>query len=118
MIALVLAMVWSRRGQAVTLALLALFAVAAAVAAPAYLAAADRAVASGQVAAATMAERSLTVASVQSPSDDSDAGIDFTDVGAALTTLPGFTYVYSTEFLAIGIEKSPRYADRMPGHRR
>jgi putative ABC transport system permease protein len=36
-IGLVLAMVWTRRGQSLTLALLALFAVAAAVASPAYL---------------------------------------------------------------------------------
>ena len=56
MIALVLAMVWTRRGQAVTLALLSLFAVAAAVAAPAYMRAADRAVSAGQFATALPAE--------------------------------------------------------------
>ena len=61
MIALVLAMVWSRRGQAVTLALLAMFGVSAAVAAPAYLRAADRAVAAGQVATSVAAERTLTL---------------------------------------------------------
>ncbi|MET8148768.1 hypothetical protein ACIBSW_17750 [Actinoplanes sp. NPDC049668] len=65
MISLVLAMVWTRRGQALTLALLALLAVSAAVASPAYLAAADRAVAAEQIATATPAERGIVISAAQ-----------------------------------------------------
>jgi putative ABC transport system permease protein len=114
-ISLVLAMVWSRRGQAVTLALLALFAVAAAVAAPAYLTATNRAIAAGQIANAIPAERGLVISAVQNNRldgpDDGDP-VDFTDVGAALIKLPGFTYIYSAEYPTIGIEHSLLYADR------
>jgi putative ABC transport system permease protein len=111
MMSLVLAMVWSRRGQAVTLALLALFAVASAVAAPAYLIAADRAVAAGQIATATPGELGLVISGTQ---DDrtSGGGPSFTDVGAALVDLPGFDYVYSAEYPVIGIERDPQYASR------
>jgi putative ABC transport system permease protein len=114
MISLVLKMIWSRRGQAVTLALLALFAVAAAVAAPAYLIAADRAIAAGQIATAGPGERGLVITSIQNDRDDDAGGgqIDFNDVGSVLVTLPGFSYTYSAEFPAIGIEKSRLYADR------
>jgi hypothetical protein len=113
-ISLVLAMIWSRRGQAVTLTLLALFAVAAAVAAPAYLTAADRAIAVGQIATASTAERSLVVAGVQNDRDgDGGNQIDFKDIGSALIDLPGFSYIYSAEFSAIGIEPGRQYADRL-----
>jgi putative ABC transport system permease protein len=115
-ISLVLSMIWTRRGQAVTLGLLALFAVAAAVASPAYLTAADRAVAAGQIATATAAEHGLVISGAQNerrdPTNNSTALIDFDNVGAALVSLPGFTYVYSAEFPAIGIEKSLKNADR------
>jgi putative ABC transport system permease protein len=113
-ISLVLAMVWTRRGQAVTLALLALFAVAAAVASPAYLTAADRAIAVGQIATAGTAERGLAITAVQDDrNSDSDGGrIDFNTIGSALVKLPGFSYVYAAEFPVIGIEPSPLYADR------
>jgi putative ABC transport system permease protein len=115
MISLVIAMIWSRRGQAVTLALLALFAVAAAVASPAYLLAADRAIAAGQIATAGAGERGVVITTVQNDRDDDSGGgtqIDFKDVGATLVNLPGFTYVYSAEFPSIGIERSLQYADR------
>ncbi|GAA0452159.1 hypothetical protein Ade02nite_00060 [Paractinoplanes deccanensis] len=107
MISLVLAMVWSRRGQAVTLALLSLFAVAAAVAAPAYLVAADRAVAAGQIATATPAERGLIVAGTQDKRADS-GGPEFANIGAALLKLPDFRYVYSAQFPTIGMEPDNR----------
>jgi hypothetical protein len=114
-ISLVLAMIWSRRGQAVTLALLALFAVAAAVAAPAYLTAANRAIAAGQIATADVTERSVTFNGVQNDRDAQagDAGqIDFKDLGQALIKIPGFAYVYASEFPAIGIEPGRRHANR------
>ena len=53
MIALVLTMLRARRGQALTLALLALFAVAATVAAPAYGLAVDKAIVRAEVGTAT-----------------------------------------------------------------
>ncbi|GIM97610.1 FtsX-like permease family protein [Paractinoplanes toevensis] len=115
MISLVLAMIWSRRGQAVTLALLALLAVAAAVASPAYLTAANRAIAVGQIATADAAERSLAMTAVQNDREDEDGGggqFDFKDIGSALIDLPGFTYIYSAEFTAIGIQPGKQYADR------
>ena len=117
MISLVLAMVWSRRGQAVTLALLALFAVAAAVASPAYLIATDRAVAAGQIATAVPAERGLVISAVQNErveaDDNSGTDVGFQNVGPALVALPGFSYVYSAEFAAIGIEPDTLHASRV-----
>nr|WP_296070124.1 FtsX-like permease family protein [uncultured Actinoplanes sp.] len=111
MIRLVLAMVWTRRGQAVTLALLALFAVAAAVASPAYLIAADRAVAAGQIATATPAERGLVISGTRDNRLQSD-GPAFTDIGDALLNLPGFTFVYAAEYDTIGIEPDKEHASR------
>jgi hypothetical protein len=116
MIALVLAMIRNRRAQAVTLGLLALFAVAAAVAAPAYLRAADRAVAAGQVRTATAAEKSLQISATED--DRAGAGGDgqtlsFTDIGSALTVLPGFQYVYAAEYATIGMEPDVHYRSRM-----
>ncbi|MEV4518508.1 FtsX-like permease family protein [Dactylosporangium sp. NPDC049525] len=112
MTSLVLNMLRARRGQAVTLALLALFAVAAAVAAPAFLQAVDRAVVAGQVATATPAERSLTVRATVNEQRE-PGGVPFADVGGALVALPGFTSVYAEEFPAIGIEPDPRVASRL-----
>jgi FtsX-like permease family protein len=116
-ISLVLAMVWTRRGQAVTLALLALFAVASAVASPAYLIATDRAVAAGQIATAVPAERGVVISAVQNDRVDDQTGdtatdVSFTEVGPALVALPGFTYVYSAEIYAIGIEPGKLDASR------
>ncbi|MCM4084709.1 FtsX-like permease family protein [Paractinoplanes hotanensis] len=112
MMSLVLAMVWTRRGQAVTLALLSLFAVAAAVASPAYLTAIDRAVAAGQIETSTPGERSLVITGMQDARVDSGAP-DFTDVGAALIELPGFTYVYGSSYPIIGLRPDNDNADRM-----
>ena len=113
MISLVLAMVWTRRGQSLTLALLALLAVAAAVASPAYLAAADRAVAAGQIATATPAERGIVLSSAQDDRIANNGNPDFSDIGAALADLPGFDYRYSAEYPAIGIETGNVTASRV-----
>ncbi|WP_127509240.1 FtsX-like permease family protein [Actinoplanes solisilvae] len=118
MIALVLAMVWARRGQAVTVALLALFGVAAAVAAPAYLRAADRAVAAGQVATATPAELAVGIRAVEGDRRTVEPGADVPGPdlerdGSALGTLPGFDTVYSMEYPTIGIEPTVDYATKM-----
>jgi putative ABC transport system permease protein len=115
-IGLVLAMVWRRRGQAVTLALLALLAVASAVAAPAYLIAADRAIAAGQIATAAPGELGLTIAAsvTAHPADPAlPPPVDFSTVGAALVDLPGFDYVYAAEFPAVGIEPTTEFASRV-----
>jgi hypothetical protein len=120
MIALVLAMVWTRRGQAVTLALLTLFGVAAAVAAPAYLRAADRAVAAGEVRTADAASRSLTLIARQhdhrpgrSRPEVVAADVDLGKTGASLLTLPGFDYTYASEFPAIRMEPDDHIRTRV-----
>ncbi|GAA4590406.1 hypothetical protein BJY16_009224 [Actinoplanes octamycinicus] len=117
MTGLVLAMVWRRRGQAVTLALLAVLAVASAVAAPAYLIAADRAVAAGQIATAAPGELGLSISASLSAQAGADPAapppVDFTAVAAALVDLPGFDYVYASEYPAVGIEPSLEFASRM-----
>ncbi|SDT07229.1 FtsX-like permease family protein [Actinoplanes derwentensis] len=122
MISLVFVMLWHRRGQAVTLALLGLLAVTSAVAAPAYLIAVDRAVAAGQIATAASNELGLVASAVQNervtteddtqnPSQAEQGGLQFGDVATALIALPGFTYVYSAEYWVIGIDPNPANAD-------
>ncbi|HWS35652.1 MAG TPA: FtsX-like permease family protein [Actinoplanes sp.] len=115
MISLVLAMVWTRRGQAVTLALLALLAVASAVAAPAYLIAAERAVAAGQIATAPNNELSMVVSRIADPRMDGEAGsgITFPDAGQVLLDLPGFTYHHSAEMAAVGLEETLDFPTRL-----
>jgi putative ABC transport system permease protein len=127
MISLVLVMLWHRRGQAVTLALLGLLAVTSAVAAPAYLIAVDRAVAVGQIATAAPNELGLVASTVQdervateddspdpsqNPGQAEQDGLQFGDVATALVALPGFTYVYSAEYWVIGIDSNPANAGR------
>jgi putative ABC transport system permease protein len=123
MISLAFVMLWHRRGQAVTLALLGLLAVASAVAAPAYLIAVDRAVAAGQIATAAPNELGLIASTVQDervateddapdPSQAEQDGLQFGDVATALVALPGFTYVYSAEYWVIGIDPNPANAGR------
>jgi putative ABC transport system permease protein len=109
MISLVLAMAWARRGQAAALALLSLFGVAAAVAAPAYLRAADRAVAAGQISVAPPGERSVALTLALR---DRRGGDDLTStdpealrVTPGLTSLPGFGYVYAGRVNTIGMER-------------
>ncbi|GAA0496230.1 hypothetical protein Ade02nite_17470 [Paractinoplanes deccanensis] len=117
MIALVLAMVWNRRGQALVIALLSLFGVAAAVAAPAYLRAADRAVAAGQVETSSPAERALELTTRlldhrEDAPGSTPADVDLTRTGATLTGLHGFDYVYSAEYPTLGIEPDNRNRTR------
>ncbi|WP_426511601.1 FtsX-like permease family protein [Dactylosporangium sp. McL0621] len=111
MISLLLSMLRARRGQAVVLALLSLFAVAAAVAAPAYLQAVDRSIVAGQVETAAARERSLSVTASVNPRNDD--GFDFADVAGGLVDLPGFDQVYGGEFPAVGIEPDRVRASRV-----
>ncbi|MEU4622125.1 FtsX-like permease family protein [Actinoplanes sp. NPDC023801] len=114
MISLVLAMVWNRRGQAVTLALLAMLAVASAVAAPAYLIAAERAVAEGQIATATPNELSMAARRTTDRNDDPSAGIKFPDVGRVLLLgVNGFTFYHSAEVPTVGLEKLNEFPTRL-----
>ncbi|BCJ46425.1 hypothetical protein GCM10010168_60640 [Actinoplanes ianthinogenes] len=116
MIALVFTMVWARRGPAIVLAVLAAFAVAPAVAAPAYLRAADRVVAAGQVAEADPAETALSMRTTdrdRRAGGDVPGGVDLTAAGATLVELPGFRYVYSVEFPVIGMETDDRVRTRL-----
>ncbi|GAA3232583.1 FtsX-like permease family protein [Dactylosporangium siamense] len=111
MIALVLAMLRTRRGQAVTLMLLTLVVVGATVAVPAYLRTIDLAVVRSEVAGAAPGER--TVALSATVDNTSTSTVDFTDVTGALLAIPGFTQVYSAEFPTVGIEPSPTDASRL-----
>ncbi|MEV4507470.1 FtsX-like permease family protein [Dactylosporangium sp. NPDC049525] len=111
MIALMLAMLRTRRGQAVTLLLLTLIVVGATVAVPAYLRAVDLAVVRSEVTGAARGER--TVALTATVDNSSTSRIDFTDVTSALLTMPGFTQVYSAEFPTVGIEPEPRDVSRL-----
>ncbi|MFG1606967.1 FtsX-like permease family protein [Actinoplanes sp. NPDC049265] len=107
MIGLVLAMLWSRRGQALTVALLTLLGVAAAVAGPAWLRATDRAVAAGQVEVAAGPEKTFTLSQDE---DDQRALVgqsrpqNLEDTRGALFGLPGFSYVSAAEFPAMGVD--------------
>ncbi|GID45151.1 hypothetical protein Aca07nite_24260 [Actinoplanes capillaceus] len=115
MISLVLAMIWSRRGQALTLALLSLLAVASAVAAPAYLIAAERAIADGQIA--TAATRELTMAarrSYDSASGDASTGeLRFPEIGKVLLDLEGFDHYHAAEVPTVGIEVADTFPSRL-----
>jgi putative ABC transport system permease protein len=111
-IPLVLAMLRARRGQALTVALLAMFAAAAAVAAPAYLRATDAAVVAGEVASASPAERSVTISSTVDAGMDT-GGPDFAHTGAALVSLPGFTEVYASEYPTLGLSPDPHAGARL-----
>ncbi|MCO8274088.1 ABC transporter permease [Actinoplanes sp. TRM 88003] len=109
MIGLVLAMVWARRGQAVTLALLALFGVAAAVAAPAYLRTADRAVAAGQIRTALPEDLTVSVVARQVDRRSLEPGAeppgpDLERDGSVLLDLPGFDHIHSVEYRTVGLE--------------
>ncbi|WP_433205891.1 hypothetical protein ACQP00_38590 [Dactylosporangium sp. CS-047395] len=103
MISLVLAMLRTRRGQAITLVLLAMLAVGATVAVPAYLAAVDLAVARGEVAAAGPDERAITVTS-EADVRGTAYSIDFDSVAGALLDQPGFAHVYGVQFPVVGLE--------------
>ncbi|MFI1995732.1 FtsX-like permease family protein [Actinoplanes sp. NPDC020271] len=119
MISLILTMVWARRGPAIVLAVLAAFAVAPAVAAPAYLRAADRVVAAGQVAHAERAEKEITIRVVdpdrrEPGGNSSTGGIDIaTTTGQALAELPGFRYAYAAEIPTVGLETDSRFRTRL-----
>jgi hypothetical protein len=101
MMTLVVQMLRARRGQALTILLLSVFATGAAVAGPAALAAVDRAIIRHEVGAADVRERTMTLASVGSEGvNDAD---EFARFLPLILNLRGFQQVYATEFTIIGI---------------
>ncbi|MEV4416492.1 FtsX-like permease family protein [Catellatospora sp. NPDC049609] len=76
MLRLVLGVLASRRSQAVTLAVLAVLAVAAGTAAPLYATAADRAAVAAELRAATPIERAITFTADVAATDGHAAGLD------------------------------------------
>ncbi|BAL91717.1 putative permease [Actinoplanes missouriensis 431] len=115
MISVLLAMIWSRRGQAVTLAVLALIAVASAVAAPAYLLAVERAVAQGQIETAELDELRLVIRAANDYQVAAQSGevVRITAAGNALDRMTGFSFVYSEEMPTLGLESTNSYASRL-----
>ncbi len=92
MIGLVLSMIRARPGQAVTAFVLAMLAMAAAVSAPVYVAAADRAVVASEVEAAPVSDLV-----VQARRDAKAGDRGFEDLVPKVFTFPGFTTVFSAE---------------------
>ncbi|MDG4764295.1 hypothetical protein O7632_09280 [Solwaraspora sp. WMMD406] len=104
MISLLLSMVAARRGQAIVVFVLSVFATAAAVTGPAYLAAADRAVVAAETSAATRAQRTVSLSVPESLPGQESA---FQAVTNAVGDLPGFRTVYSVRSPILGIETAP-----------
>jgi hypothetical protein len=102
-ISLVLAMLRTRRGPAVVLALLSVFATAAAVAGPAYLRAVDRAAVATIVAEADRAELTISVSGVTGEAGGRPESFD--SLATSVLQLPGFSTVYSAEFQVLGVEE-------------
>jgi putative ABC transport system permease protein len=94
-IALTLAALRARWLPALTLALLAVCATAAAVSGPVYLTAVDRAVVDREFATAGSNERSLAASVVSIPGA---ASVEFDHLAQLLSGVPGFTPVLSSEF--------------------
>jgi putative ABC transport system permease protein len=93
--ALILAVMVARRGQALVVALLAVFAAAGAVAGPAYQRAAQQSVVEAEVAAAPALERAVQVTAV--PESDW-SGSTFSDRIMPALALPTFTVVLGAHF--------------------
>jgi hypothetical protein len=113
---LVLLMLRNRWAQALTLAVLAMVATAAAVASPAYVGAVDRAVVDREVRAASPQELSMSISTSVSkdPSDDPDeSGVDFSRIGSVLIGMPGFTPVFSIDVTVLGVEKAASTPTRL-----
>nr|MDT0658361.1 ABC transporter permease [Micromonospora sp. DSM 115978] len=103
MIALVWSMLRARRGQAIILTLLSVFATAAAVAGPAYLRAVDHAAVATEVAEADREELTVTVSGAVGGSGGRADSFD--NLATSMLRLPGFTTVYSGEFPVLGVEE-------------
>jgi putative ABC transport system permease protein len=94
MITLVLSMIRARPAQALVVFLLATFAVAASVSAPAYEKSADRAVVAGVVAAASLDQHTVQVR--YATTDDNDTR--FEEQAPQAFRIPGFNSIFSAEY--------------------
>ncbi|MGI5237957.1 hypothetical protein [Dactylosporangium sp. CA-139066] len=113
MAALMLAMLRARRGPALTLWLLAVLATAAAVAAPIYLTAIDRAVVAGEVGHAGTAERTLWVSAPVERAAGGAMPDEFERLAAEKVQLSGFVSVFGTEFLAMPAGRDTAGSDQV-----
>ncbi|MEV0134240.1 hypothetical protein AB0H83_38000 [Dactylosporangium sp. NPDC050688] len=113
MAALMLAMLRARRGQALTLWLLAVLATAAAVAAPIYLTAIDRAVVDGEVQHASNAERTLWVSAPVERASGGAMPDEFERLAAERVQLSGFVSVFNTEFVAMPAGRDTAGSDQV-----
>ncbi|MFF5231763.1 hypothetical protein [Dactylosporangium sp. NPDC000521] len=100
MIGLVLAMLWSRRGRAATVMLLTALATAGALAAPAYLAAADDRIVRSEVAAATPGERTVLITGEVLSSGGGSMATTFQSLAGRWLDTPGYATVFSAQFTA------------------
>ncbi len=107
MISLLFTMLRTRWRTAVTVALLAAFATAAAAAGPAYLDAVDRGVVHREVATATPAERSVSMSATVQPGSlaTGSRGPDVSQIAIALIRMPGFSAVLAIDLEVLGLEK-------------
>ena len=128
MIALALVMMRRRRARAVTVFLLATVAIAAAVAAPVYVAAAQRGIAAVDIEAALPAERAIEgitrVLLREDPEDPRSAQAladaknhPFDRTAYAALTLPGFTTVFSSNFITSAVTDAARLEANLPEQR-
>ncbi|MFI5908394.1 hypothetical protein [Dactylosporangium sp. NPDC051541] len=113
MTALLLGMLRARRGQALALWLLAVLATAAAVAAPIYLTAIDRAVVAGEARHAGGAERTIWVSSPVERASGGAVPDEFERLAAEKVQLDGFITVFSTEFLAMPADRDRAGSDQV-----
>jgi hypothetical protein len=112
MIGLIVAALRSRPASAVTLAILALVATAAAAAGPAYLYPVDQAVFAHAAAAATPAQRTVSLSAILDRSNGELSGPELGNVARALVGLPGFREVSASEFPVVGLS-GPNDPDRL-----
>ncbi|MET7418729.1 hypothetical protein [Dactylosporangium sp. NPDC005555] len=100
MIVLVLAMLWSRRGRAVTVMLLTALATAGALAAPAYLARADDRIVRTEVAGASPSERTVLITGEVQSSNGGSMAKTFENLADGWLDAPGYASVFSAQFVA------------------
>ncbi|MEV0563139.1 hypothetical protein [Dactylosporangium sp. NPDC050588] len=100
MIGLVLAMLWSRRGRAATVMLLTALATAGALAAPAYLTAADDRIVRSEVAAAAPSERTVLITGEVLSSGGGSMAKTFQSLAGGWLDAPGYATVFSAQFPA------------------
>ncbi|WP_433086751.1 hypothetical protein ACQP1P_14050 [Dactylosporangium sp. CA-052675] len=100
MTALVLGMLRSRPGRALTVALLTALATVAAVAAPVYVERTDRRIVDAAVAQASVRERNILVSGTVESGNDGTMPNTFERLGSGWLDAPGYALVFSSQFAA------------------